>query len=83
MFAVVLFFFGQQPQHYLVLNLVARRITFGNGYKLTIPHDCNVFVLSGALHCDLQGSCANHTITGCDPLYLISIAHRVRLVFDP
>ena len=46
MFAVVLFFFGQQPQHYLVPNLVARRITFGNGYKLTIPHDCNVFVLS-------------------------------------
>jgi hypothetical protein len=49
MFTVVLFFFGQQPQHYLVPNLAARRITFGNGYKLTVPHDVNVFVLSGAL----------------------------------
>jgi hypothetical protein len=34
MFAVVLFFFGQRPQQYLALNLVASRITFGNPISL-------------------------------------------------
>jgi hypothetical protein len=66
MFAVVLFLYGQQPQQYLESNLVARRITFGNRYEFTVPHDADVFVLSGALHCDLQGSCANQIVTGCD-----------------
>jgi hypothetical protein len=67
MFAVVLFFFGQQPQQYLVPNLVARWITLGNGYKFTVPHDVNVFALSGVLHCDLEGSSAKQIITECNP----------------
>jgi hypothetical protein len=66
MFAVASFFFGRQPQQYLVSNLVARRITFGNRYKFAVPHDADVFALSGAVHCDLQGSCANQIVTGCD-----------------
>lgn len=86
MLAVVLFFFGQQPQQYLVPNLVARRIIPGNGNQLAIPHDVNIFALSGALHRDLQGSCAKHIITECDPLpdhYCSPRAAYFRYVKEP
>ena len=75
MFAVSLFFFGQKPQQYLVPNLVARRIILDNGYQLTIPHD--VFALSEALHCDLQGSslAEHHIMIRCDPLVTTNIVH--------
>src|SRR6476660_7884292 len=44
--------FSEQPQQHLVSSLIARRITFADGYELAIPND--IFVMDVAPHRALQ-----------------------------
>jgi hypothetical protein len=49
-------FLGEQLQQHVVSNLIARRVTFADGYQLAVPRD--ILVMHVRMHCasNAQGS---------------------------